>query len=221
MKRTLEADLTKRVTNLSSVASSVRSAVGQLFRQDLNADQGAPNEKSVLFHPRFAAGQAFTPDILGGILGHIFHFPLTVQLVEAFTMPARTHQTSFPWQVRCPREWRKRPFGDLLCAWLQQGDPQIPDCGPALCVAIYRERRQAGQSYNMTVPPRDEVLQESDSIMVFGTKDFGRTMMERGLLRGGEEGASSAEPRGGKAVRVAGDDAPGVEPHGSKKVCSL
>merc|ERR1712232_1174403 len=39
-------------------------------------------DDSVLFHPRFAAGQVFTPELWGVMLGRMYHMPAVIEIVE-------------------------------------------------------------------------------------------------------------------------------------------
>jgi len=71
-------------------------------------------EESVLFHPRFAAGQVFTPEIWGSMLGRAFYNPAIIETVEALVMPHRRGQRAFPWQIRVPAPYVGQPYSELV-----------------------------------------------------------------------------------------------------------
>jgi len=75
---------------------------------------GTGLEESVLFHPRFAAGQVFTPEIWGSMLGRVFYNPAIIELVEALVMPHRRGQAAFPWQIRVPPAYVGLAFSLLV-----------------------------------------------------------------------------------------------------------
>uniref|UniRef100_A0A7S4PV28 Ion transport domain-containing protein n=1 Tax=Alexandrium monilatum TaxID=311494 RepID=A0A7S4PV28_9DINO len=168
-------------------------------REDGEDGPGADSSLSgnLLLQPRFAAGQAFTLDFFGSALGHVYHFPPTIELMEALTMPARRGQNAFPWQVQCPPEWADRSFGDLLRAWLTGEDAALADAGVVEVIALYRRRGEAADGvesdtwapaagYNVTLPPRSTKLKKTDLVTVLAGSTFGRAMARRGLLCGAE-----------------------------------
>jgi len=194
------------------------------------AESEAPHalNAKLFFQRRFAAGQAFTLDFFGNALGHIYHFPPSIELMEALTMPARRGQASYPWQVRCPPEWAGRAFGELLRVWLLGGDAELPEAGTALALALYRARAEAaggsgseddqppvasqaslarGGGYNVTLPAPSSELRASDLVTVLAGQRFGQLMAQRGLLCGAEAGADVARGEG---------KAPSL-PHGGSK----
>jgi len=71
-------------------------------------------EESVLFHPRFAAGQVFTPEIWGAMLGRAFYNPAIIETVEALVMPHRRGQAAFPWQIRVPPAYVGHHYSELV-----------------------------------------------------------------------------------------------------------
>merc|ERR1712113_643294 len=72
-----------------------------------------PADESVLFHPRFAAGQVFTPELWGVMLGRMFYMPAVIELVEGLSMPHRRGQSAYPWQVRIPRSLVGRGYIEM------------------------------------------------------------------------------------------------------------
>jgi len=162
-----------------------------------NAEPGDLANKLV-FQRRFAAGQAFTPDFFGSVLGHIYHFPTTIEFVETMTMPQRRGQSNYPWQVHCPPEWIGRTFRELTQAWLTN-EEEVTVIGPVLILAIYKRSNEAERSqeyssedgsafaYNVTLPSPATVLYTHDLLTVLAGKQFGQVMAQRGLLRGSDE----------------------------------
>merc|ERR1719382_813660 len=69
---------------------------------------------SIIYNPRFAAGQVFTPELWGIMLGRMFYMPAVIELIEALLMPSRREQNAYTWQVRIPSAYEGRPFLELL-----------------------------------------------------------------------------------------------------------
>lgn len=87
------------------------------------ADEAAVHAPSILFNVRFAAGQVFTPELWGAMLGRMFYMPAIIELVEALVMPHRRGQRAFPWQIRVPPRYIGANFVQLVtdmasCEWL-------------------------------------------------------------------------------------------------------
>jgi len=77
----------------------------------------APEEKShdsILYDSRFSAGQVFTPELWGVMLGRMFYMPAVIELMEALIMPNRRSQHAFPWQVQVPPKYIGLKFVDLI-----------------------------------------------------------------------------------------------------------
>merc|ERR1712110_746518 len=92
------------------------------------------DNESVLFHPRFAAGQVFTPELWGVMLGHMYYMPAVIEIVEALAMPHRREQRAFPWQMRVPSAFVGRSFGMLFKSLLMGGwdrSPMSNDVSPS------------------------------------------------------------------------------------------
>lgn len=94
---------------------------------------------SIMFHPRFAAGQVFSPELWGMMLGRMFYMPAVIELIEALVMGAMRGQQAYPWQMRVPPKYISRPFrellgdlalGSVLCE-SSKGPPSVP-------LALYR-----------------------------------------------------------------------------------
>eukprot|EP00928_Gymnodinium_smaydae_P028274 TRINITY_DN21602_c0_g4_i3.p1 TRINITY_DN21602_c0_g4~~TRINITY_DN21602_c0_g4_i3.p1 ORF type:complete len:1284 (-),score=118.81 TRINITY_DN21602_c0_g4_i3:1663-5484(-) len=71
---------------------------------------------SIMFHPRFAAGQVFSPELWGMMLGRMFYMPAVIELIEALVLPSRREQVSYPWQIHIPSSYIDLPFSELLTA---------------------------------------------------------------------------------------------------------
>lgn len=221
---------------------------------------------SILYHPRFAAGEVFTPELWGMMLGRMFYMPAVIELMEALVLPSRREQNAYPWQVRIPDLYVGQPFSRILAdlalglpfadnedqlesaapradnvpyerAELGQQDSGTADPGftlpsaanrwppgpPAVPIALYRLRadfsmgaaampgcsgigieqqhrvtaqrvtqwteQSQGESlgahnYVMLAPQPDTHIRDGDWLVVLGGKSFGKSMHERGLLRG-------------------------------------
>lgn len=84
---------------------------------------------SILFNARFAAGQIFTPELWGAMLGRMYYMPAIIELVEALVMPHRRGQRSYPWQISVPPKYVGQPFVQLVrdiasTAWVD--DAELP-----------------------------------------------------------------------------------------------
>jgi len=83
----------------------------------LFGSQGAALERShdsIMYHERFAAGQVFSPELWGMMLGRMFYMPAVIELIEALVMGDRRGQQAYPWQVRVPPKYIGRPFSELV-----------------------------------------------------------------------------------------------------------
>eukprot|EP00747_Dinoflagellata_sp_TGD_P086003 gnl/TRDRNA2_/TRDRNA2_163110_c1_seq1.p1 gnl/TRDRNA2_/TRDRNA2_163110_c1~~gnl/TRDRNA2_/TRDRNA2_163110_c1_seq1.p1 ORF type:complete len:1242 (+),score=194.97 gnl/TRDRNA2_/TRDRNA2_163110_c1_seq1:490-3726(+) len=134
-----------------------------------SSNQRDANDESILFHPRFAAGQVFTPELWGTMLGRMFYMPATIEILEALLMPSRRGQAAYPWQIRVPRAFVNKTFQHLVVAmakgeWMKHyahelgldkeeptpnSTPRTPSriekrMGPAVPLAIYRARGDFG-----------------------------------------------------------------------------
>eukprot|EP00929_Paragymnodinium_shiwhaense_P030875 TRINITY_DN17412_c0_g3_i2.p1 TRINITY_DN17412_c0_g3~~TRINITY_DN17412_c0_g3_i2.p1 ORF type:complete len:1226 (-),score=292.06 TRINITY_DN17412_c0_g3_i2:270-3947(-) len=121
---------------------------------------GRPTDDVMMFHPRFAAGQVFTTEVWGAMLGRMFYMPALIELVEALVMPNRRGQSAFSWQLSIPAKYVGKRlstlFRDLLFGgWWQNdeeealaslkredsgADQQSSSEGPAVPLALYRLR---------------------------------------------------------------------------------
>jgi len=92
---------------------------------------------SALFHPRFAAGQIFTPELWGSMLGRIYYMPAIIELIEALALPHVRGQTAFPWQIRVPPSYVGREYSTLFLDLAMGYRPGATDLDP---------RRESGSS---------------------------------------------------------------------------
>jgi len=202
--------------------------------------------ESVTFNMRFAAGQVLTPEIWGCMLGRMYYNPAVIELSEALVMPQRRGQRAFPWQVRPPPRYIGRSYEELVVdlamgSWAQpETSARRPGAGggehmqgPVVAMALYRRRTEyfgsadaaegtGGNHYLVLGPPGPVTVQETDWVLVLGSRRFGRKALQLGLLRGSrqpKEGApdgakvghiSAAEAGQRLAAEVAADMAGGV-----------
>jgi len=161
---------------------------------DVSPELEAAASKKLVMQRRFAAGQVFTPDFYGCLMGHIFHFPATIEFVEALVMPDRLNQTSHVWQVSVPPEWLGKEYSSLSEAWIAGKDTKLGLCGTVIPFAIYRSYTDLNElsipgcnGFQITLPKRSEILRAADLITVFATPEFAKVMASRLLLRGAED----------------------------------
>jgi hypothetical protein len=170
--------------------------------------------ESILFHPRFAAGQVFTPELWGAMLGRMFYMPAIIELVEALVIPHRRGQVAAIWQIRVPSFFCSLTFSELLSTMVlggwdshQEMTPDTPsaelqDMGPAVPLALYRPRDDfgpnstahaknedmaqgtGGHNFNILGPPPGTKLRSGDWVMVLASRQFGLRAHSLGLLRG-------------------------------------
>merc|ERR1719240_1372906 len=93
-----------------SFSSNVPSVGRQTRYNDPDDASGSILAESILFNSRFAAGQVFTPELWGSMLGRMFYMPAIIELVEALVMPNRRGQTAFPWQFLVPPGYVGKTF---------------------------------------------------------------------------------------------------------------
>ena len=187
-----------------------RQKVSDLFSKGLNAGSmySEVMSEALLMQPLFASGGVISPDFFGGMLGHIFIFPGTIEFMESITMPLQNNQESFLWQLRCPEEWVGRTYGDLAQSWLLREDAMWEGCGSCLVIAIYRTQEDSqgdAQSYNYTLPDVSCELLEQDWLTVLGSKEFAaraaktKDSQGRSLLFGMHPCTEIPEQRGSQA----------------------
>jgi len=112
---------------------------------------------SILYHPRFAAGQVFTPELWGMMLGRMFYMPAVIELIEALVMPSRREQVAYPWQVRIPSSYIGLPFSQLL-ADLALGMP-LTDVGEEAEAQEDDEDERGGKSPTESGTPQEREAQ--------------------------------------------------------------
>jgi len=66
------------------------------------------------FDARFAAGQIFSPEIWGSMLGKMYYMPAVLEIMEALTMPHCRGQDSFPYQFRVPPSYVEEELSSLF-----------------------------------------------------------------------------------------------------------
>lgn len=91
---------------LSAVLKPMSSTIGVEHLPSCNSH----HDGSLIFNPRFAAGQIFTPEVWGVMMGRMFYMPAVIELLEALLMPHLRGQPVFTWQFRVPEIYAGRPF---------------------------------------------------------------------------------------------------------------
>jgi len=131
--------------------------------------------QQLLLQPKFAAGEVFTPDFFGAMLGHIFNFPATIEFVEALVQPVSHHQNVVAWQVLCPAKWVDRPLRELVLSWLKGEDPLLAGMGTVCVLSLFREDPDQAERtcFNSTLPDGSTVLCETDLITVLASTHLG------------------------------------------------
>jgi len=174
----------------------LRTSFCNVSNSDSTAEFEAAASKRLIMQSRFAAGQIFTPDFYGCLLGHVFHFPATFELIETMMMPARYNQTNWVWQVRVPPAWVGKEFFQLALSWMLGEDDLLQGMGTALPLAIYRFYDSChdesasvldSRGFNITLPQGTEVLLSSDLVTVIATPGFAKTMAAQQLLHSAED----------------------------------
>lgn len=120
------------------------------------------SHESIVFHPRFAAGQIFTPELWGTMLGRMFYMPAVIELIEALVIPSRRGQHAYPWQVNIPPMYIGRPFSELVADLAfgvslhstrsRKDAPEQSYGPPSVPIALYRLREDFGN--DAFDPPR-------------------------------------------------------------------
>ncbi|CAK0900105.1 unnamed protein product [Prorocentrum cordatum] len=85
---------------------------------------------SAIFHPRFAAGQIFTPELWGAMLGRIYYMPAIIELIEALALPHVRGQVAFPWQIRVPPSYVDKEYSTLFLDLAMGYRPGAKDIDP-------------------------------------------------------------------------------------------
>eukprot|EP00747_Dinoflagellata_sp_TGD_P104025 gnl/TRDRNA2_/TRDRNA2_169145_c1_seq1.p1 gnl/TRDRNA2_/TRDRNA2_169145_c1~~gnl/TRDRNA2_/TRDRNA2_169145_c1_seq1.p1 ORF type:complete len:230 (+),score=24.14 gnl/TRDRNA2_/TRDRNA2_169145_c1_seq1:2-691(+) len=109
------------------------------------------------------------------MMGREYYVPSTMELLEALVMPLRRGQSSMPWLVPLPTEFRGRTFGELMEHWALTNECAVP-LGLYRCLfsgeGAFGLARAMG--YVMTRPAPDRVLMEGDKVYVLATLDWAR-----------------------------------------------
>jgi len=120
-EETSEEDSAVTGKRMTVTAKRVPKAAPQV-KVDGSNFQGEDNyDETILFHPRFAAGQVFTPELWGVMLGKMYYMPAVIELVESLVMPHLRGQQSFPWQLKIPEALVGEPISILWMALAVDG----------------------------------------------------------------------------------------------------
>jgi len=106
---------TRRTMSNGTSVTAARSAAEE-EEGDAAGDEVADEavKDSILFNSRFAAGQVFSPELFGTMLGRMYYMPAIIELVEALLMPHVRRQKAFMWQMRVPPHYIGKEFGELF-----------------------------------------------------------------------------------------------------------
>lgn len=169
--------------------------------------------KSTLFHSRFAAGQIFTPELWGVMLGQMYYTPAVIELVEALAMGHRKDQHAFPWQIRVP----KKLVGQTLCVMFRamvmgRFDRQCDE-----------ESKTARRSSTVSSTPIPEASQAPASAMVGIARQFqpptAAESDERNPSKGSIDSSSAGRPS--PTFDLNGGKQPSGEPNESHSMVTI
>lgn len=117
---------------------------------------------SALFHPRFAAGQIFTPELWGAMLGRIYYMPAIIELIEALALPHVRGQAAFPWQIRVPPSYVGKEYSTLFLDLAMGYRPGARDVDP-------QPQRQSSSSLT-DGPTMDEFRRRRRTTLINGVR---------------------------------------------------
>jgi hypothetical protein len=153
-------------------------------------DDAYDPRESFTNHPRFANGNIFTASCFGATVARSFNMPGIVELMEAITLGSLNAQSSFPWQIYCPQEFRRKSFGDLAQYFLETHN--------AVCLGMFRlcfwESEADGTRFVITNPDQEMQLHDSDWFFMLGHAAFGSHCFEKGMLVGAENASGANDP---------------------------
>jgi hypothetical protein len=136
-------------------------------------------QQNLKLHPRYLAGQIFSPDFFGTLLGRMYYLPATIEVMEAIVMPSRRGQKSFFWQTSLPKDFAGAPYRDLVRDYCRRSDSP-----PAIPVALYRHRSTHDvHCYIVSNPKGDTVLRQTDQVIWLGAQEFGDHVHRQGILK--------------------------------------
>eukprot|EP00928_Gymnodinium_smaydae_P036419 TRINITY_DN25460_c0_g1_i1.p1 TRINITY_DN25460_c0_g1~~TRINITY_DN25460_c0_g1_i1.p1 ORF type:complete len:960 (+),score=145.97 TRINITY_DN25460_c0_g1_i1:46-2880(+) len=118
--------------------------------------------------PRFAAGQLFSPSIIGAILGRSYYVKATLSLLDAMVLPSEDANGSRIFLVPVPQELVGSTFAEVFLQW----------CDSVVPFGLYRsfhDTRDVGSlGYVAAAPDPSTRLSASDQIYVFARGDWAR-----------------------------------------------
>eukprot|EP00929_Paragymnodinium_shiwhaense_P101123 TRINITY_DN63969_c0_g1_i1.p1 TRINITY_DN63969_c0_g1~~TRINITY_DN63969_c0_g1_i1.p1 ORF type:complete len:1499 (-),score=248.50 TRINITY_DN63969_c0_g1_i1:97-4593(-) len=161
-----------RAPSSASVYSNYSSNLRYVREHEATgAANEAVKEPPAVFNARFAAGQVFTSELWGAMLGRVFYMPALVELVQTLVMPDRKNQTSFCWQVRVPEDYHRKAFSNLfndmlLDRWhIKEQKRSASMDSPARAAEVFHESEKPmgseGKHVRLAEPEQDEEEQLS------------------------------------------------------------
>lgn len=154
---------------------------------DAGGTDSRPGEKEFCTHPRFTAGQVFTPNLLGSLFAMSYWTPGIMEFFQALVRPSRSGQDSFLWLAAVPAQFteRKRTYLELLTHCIKEngkclvGEPEGWQLlGSPMPLGLYRPRgcNQAPLPYVFTNPYPELELYPGDSVYVVASKEWGQAL---------------------------------------------
>lgn len=114
----VEIEANRKTRGTMGSMSNGTLGTGRSAEKDKAEEEGEVADEavkdSILFNSRFAAGQVFSPELFGTMLGRMFYMPAIIELVEALLMPHVRRQKAFMWQMRVPSHYVGKEFGELF-----------------------------------------------------------------------------------------------------------
>jgi len=190
----IDAHAPRISTMRRKLKGGVISFITNLWHTFLAPDITQSENIQLQFDSRFCSGQVFSSELFGFFLAAMYYIPATNELLEAFSAPARSNQRSFLWQIKIPKEFVGKTFGEFSNYILTE------EKRPALPVGLHRRNRQGAlKEYVLANPKADTVLSECDFLIMLGDCDFGVWAEEEGLLSDvAPSESSNARPSGGR-----------------------
>eukprot|EP00927_Polykrikos_kofoidii_P048139 TRINITY_DN42367_c0_g1_i1.p1 TRINITY_DN42367_c0_g1~~TRINITY_DN42367_c0_g1_i1.p1 ORF type:complete len:1157 (-),score=110.91 TRINITY_DN42367_c0_g1_i1:49-3231(-) len=173
---------TKGSSRAPSCARVVLDTLRRLFSNTSNRRARTELETSML-DIRFASGFAFTPQVLGSLLGNVFRTPGIFELMHTFVAPdPANHQCYIPWCVSGRPEYEELTYGEVFQELIQDSTH------PAIPLGLYRKfdkksvSRGANTGFVWTNPPKDTKLHSLDMLFVLADRSFGQLAFAQGLF---------------------------------------
>jgi len=136
---------------------------------DEDALRRDPQKSNFNLQPRFASGGIFNTNCLGSLLADAYYTPGIIELFEALTFGEASNQLSFPFQLRLPKPYVGKTYGELSDMLLGKEMRAVP-------VGLYRD------NLVLCCPRNSEKLQEHDLVYVLGSADFAELAKQQGIL---------------------------------------